>query len=139
VARCRFDNDKETGMNDTITLKETATDFLRLTARGQVDEAFARHAAPGFRHHNPHFAADVATLQAAMKENAQRFPNMVYEVQRAIAEGPLVAVHGRAVMEEGGMELATVHILRFEAGRIAEMWDIAQVAPVPMPNRDGMF
>ena len=88
-------------MNGTITLKETATDFLRLTARGQVDEAFARYAAPGFRHHNPHFAADMATLQAAMKENAGRFPHMVFEVQRAIAEGPLVAVHSRAVMEEG--------------------------------------
>jgi predicted SnoaL-like aldol condensation-catalyzing enzyme len=50
-----------------------------------------------------------------------------------------VAVHSRAVLEEGGAELAIVHILRFEAGRIAEMWDIAQAAPVPMANRDGMF
>jgi predicted SnoaL-like aldol condensation-catalyzing enzyme len=130
---------EETGMSGTITLKETATDFLRLTARGQVDEAFARYAAPGFRHHNPHFAADMATLQAAMQANAERFPRMVFEVQRAIAEGPLVAVHSRAVMEEGGMELAIVHILRFEGDRIAEMWDVAQQAPVPMANRDGMF
>jgi predicted SnoaL-like aldol condensation-catalyzing enzyme len=130
---------KETGMSGTITQKETATDFLRLTARGQVDEAFSRYAAPGFRHHNPHFAADVEILKAAMKENAVRFPHMVYEVQRAIAEGPLVAVHARAVMEEGGTEYATVHILRFEEGRIAEMWDIVQAAPVTMANRDGMF
>jgi predicted SnoaL-like aldol condensation-catalyzing enzyme len=126
-------------MSDTITQKETAAAFLRLTARGQVEDAFARYAASNFRHHNPHFAADMATLKAAMQENAGRFPNMVFEVQRAIAEGPLVAVHPRAVMEEGGPELAIVHILRFEEGRIAEMWDIAQAAPVPMPNRDGMF
>jgi predicted SnoaL-like aldol condensation-catalyzing enzyme len=126
-------------MSETITLKETAIDFLRLTAHGQIDDAFARYAAPGFRHHNPHFPADSASLQAAMKENAGRFPHMVFEAQRAIAEGPLVAVHSRAVMEQGGMELAIVHILRFEAGRIAEMWDIAQPAPVPMANRDGMF
>jgi predicted SnoaL-like aldol condensation-catalyzing enzyme len=135
----QFENDEGTGMSDTITQKETATAFLRLTAQGQVDDAFARYAAPGFRHHNPYFAADVATLQAAMKENAARFPHMVYEVQRAIAEGPLVAVHARGVLEEGGVELALVHILRFEEGRIAEMWDIAQAAPVPMANRDGMF
>jgi predicted SnoaL-like aldol condensation-catalyzing enzyme len=50
-----------------------------------------------------------------------------------------VAVHSRAQLEEGGMELAVVHILRFEGDRIAEMWDIAQAAPVPMANRDGMF
>ncbi len=126
-------------MSDMNTPKETAIDFLRLTARGQVDEAFARYAAPDFRHHNPHFAADAATLQAAMKDNAGRFPHMVFEVQRAIADGPLVAVHSRAVPEEGGSEMAIVHILRFEDGRIAEMWDIAQAAPVPMANRDGMF
>ena len=126
-------------MNDTTTRKETALAFLRLTARGEVDEAFARHAAPGFRHHNPYFAAEAATLKAGMKENAARFPHMVFEVQRALAEGPLVAVHSRAQLEEGGMELAVVHILRFEGERIAEMWDIAQAAPVPMANRDGMF
>jgi predicted SnoaL-like aldol condensation-catalyzing enzyme len=126
-------------MTDTNTQKETAIDFLRLTARGQVDDAFVRHATPDFRHHNPHFAADAATLQAAMKENAGRFPHMVFDVQRALSDGSLVAVHSRAVMEEGGQELAIVHILRFEDGRIAEMWDIAQAAPVPMANRDGMF
>ena len=126
-------------MNDTTTRKETALAFLRLTARGKVDEAFARHAAPGFRNHNPYCAAEAATLKAGMKENAARFPHMVLEVQRALAEGPLVAVHSRAQLEEGGMELAVVHILRFEGERIAEMWDIAQAAPVPMANRDGMF
>jgi len=126
-------------MNDTTTRKETALAFLRLTARGEVDEAFARHAAPGFRHHNPYFAADAATLKTGMKENAARFPHMVFEVQRALAEGPLVAVHSRAQLEQGGIELAVVHILRFEGDRIAEMWDIAQAAPVPMANRDGMF
>jgi predicted SnoaL-like aldol condensation-catalyzing enzyme len=126
-------------MNDTMTMKETAIAFLRLTARGDVDEAFARHAAPGFRHHNPYFAADADTLKAGMKENAARFPHMVFEVQRALAEGPLVAVHSRAVLGEEGPELAVVHILRFEGDRIAEMWDIAQAAPVPMANRDGMF
>ncbi|MBW8898250.1 MAG: nuclear transport factor 2 family protein [Massilia sp.] len=126
-------------MNDTTTMKETALAFLRLTACGEVDEAFARHAAPDFRHHNPYFAADAATLKAGMKENAARFPHMVFEVQRALADGPLVAVHSRALLEEGGMELAVVHILRFEGDRIAAMWDIAQAAPVPMANRDGMF
>jgi hypothetical protein len=80
-------------MSDTITQKETATDFLRLTARGQVDDAVARGGA-GF---------------------------------------PAPCGGG------GGMEPATVRILRFEDGRIAEMWDIARAAPVPMANRDGIF
>jgi hypothetical protein len=37
------------------------------------------------------------------------------------------------------LELATVHVLRFERDRIAETWDFAQAGPVPMANRDGMF
>jgi predicted SnoaL-like aldol condensation-catalyzing enzyme len=122
-----------------MTHKEAAVEFLKMTAAGQVEQAFARFAAPAFRHHNPHFPGDAAAIQAGMLENAARFPDMVFEVQRAIAEAPLVAVHSRARMTPDGADIAIVHILRFEGGRIAEMWDIGQAQPDPMPNQYGMF
>jgi predicted SnoaL-like aldol condensation-catalyzing enzyme len=122
-----------------MTLKEAAVAFLQMTAAGQVEQAFARFAAPQFRHHNPHFEGSAAAIQAAMLENAARFPDMLFEVQRALADGPLVAVHSRARMTPIGADIAIVHILRFEDGRIAEMWDIGQAQPDPMPNRYGMF
>jgi predicted SnoaL-like aldol condensation-catalyzing enzyme len=110
-----------------------------MTAAGQVEQAFARFAGPQFRHHNPYFAGDAAAIKAGMLANAARFPDMLFEVQRAIAEGPLVAVHSRARMQPGAPDIAIVHILRFEDGLIAEMWDIGQAQPDPMPNQYGMF
>jgi predicted SnoaL-like aldol condensation-catalyzing enzyme len=127
-------------MNAPITdLKAAAIDFLQLTACGRVDDAFGGYAGPGFRHHNPYFAGDAAAIQAGMRENAARFPQMSFEVQRALADGELVAVHSRARMAPGMPDIALVHILRFEHGRIAEMWDIGQAEPSPMANELGMF
>jgi predicted SnoaL-like aldol condensation-catalyzing enzyme len=122
-----------------LSLKDAGVAFLQMTAAGQVEQAFARFAGPQFRHHNPYFAGDAAAIKAGMLANAARFPDMLFEVQRAIAEGPLVAVHSRARMQAGAPDIAVVHILRFEDGLIAEMWDIGQVQPEPMPNQHGMF
>jgi len=122
-----------------LSLKEAAVSFLQMTAAGQVEQAFVRFASPQFRHHNPYFAGDVAAIKAGMLANAARFPDMLFEVQRTIAEGPLVAVHSRARMQPGAPDIAIVHILRFEDGQIAEMWDIGQAQPDPMPNQYGMF
>jgi predicted SnoaL-like aldol condensation-catalyzing enzyme len=119
--------------------KEAAITFLQMTAAGQVEQAFERFAGPRFRHHNPHFAGDAASIKAGMLDNAARFPDMAFEVLRAIADGPLVAVHSRARMTPDGVDIAIVHILRFEGDRIAEMWDIGQARPDPMANEYGMF
>jgi predicted SnoaL-like aldol condensation-catalyzing enzyme len=123
----------------SMSPKDAAVSFLQMTAAGQVEQAFERFAGPQFRHHNPHFPGDAASIKAGMIENAARFPDMAFEVQRAIAEGPLVAVHSRARMTPDGADIAIVHILRFEGDRIAEMWDIGQMQPDPMPNQHGMF
>jgi predicted SnoaL-like aldol condensation-catalyzing enzyme len=122
-----------------LALKDAAVSFLQMTASGQVEQAFERFAGPGFRHHNPYFAGDAEAIKAGMLANAARFPDMLFEVQRTIGEGPLVAVHSRARMQPGAPDIALVHILRFEDGLIAEMWDIGQAQPDPMPNQYGMF
>jgi predicted SnoaL-like aldol condensation-catalyzing enzyme len=126
-------------MTTQMTHKDAALAFLQMTAAGQVEQAFERFAAPAFRHHNPHFAGDAAAIKAGMLENAARFPDMEFEVQRAIADGDLVAVHSRARMQPGAPDIAIAHILRFDGERIVEMWDIGQVQPDPMPNQYGMF
>lgn len=119
-------------------LRETAIEFLRHAASGEVDAAFAL-VAPDFRHHNPFFASDAASLQAGMRDNARRNPDKTFEVQRAIAEGNLVAVHSRIGMPSSGATIAVVHIFRFADGRIAELWDVGQPQPETMPNAAGMF
>jgi predicted SnoaL-like aldol condensation-catalyzing enzyme len=37
------------------------------------------------------------------------------------------------------MDIAVVHILRFEQGKIVEMWDVSQQVPKDSPNKLGMF
>ena len=119
--------------------REAAVFFLQLSSSGKVREAFDRYIAPTFRHHNPYFRGDAASLAAAMAENAQQNPDKVYEVQHVLEDGDLVAVHGRARLNAVAPEMALVHIFRFENDRVVELWDIAQPAPSDSPNDHGMF
>ena len=121
-----------------MSRKDQALAFLQRAAFGSVDEAFAM-VAPGFRHHNPYFAAGAEALKAAMGENAIKHPDKTLEVQRALEDGDYVMVHSRIRMQREQQGVAVVHIFRFEDGKIAELWDIGQEVPADSPNGDGMF
>ena len=75
--------------------KEMAISFLRLASSGNVREAYEAYVHPNFRHHNPYFPGDRASLLAAMEENAATFPQKEFEAMHALEDGDLVAVHGR--------------------------------------------
>jgi predicted SnoaL-like aldol condensation-catalyzing enzyme len=119
--------------------KEVAMEFLRLAASGSVREAYWKHVATGFRHHNPYFRGDAESLAAAMEENAAQYPDKKLDIQRALQDGDLVAVHARVRMKPDDAGVALVHIFRFEGNLIAELWDIGQAAPENSPNEHGMF
>ena len=123
----------------SVSRKEVALSFLRLAASGKVREAYQKHVAPGFRHHNPYFRGDAESLMIGMEENAAKNPNKVLEVQRAIEEGDLVAVHSRVRMQPGEPGVALVHIFKFQGDRIVELWDVGQPVPENSPNENGMF
>lgn len=119
--------------------KAAAIEFLRIASRGEVERAYDRYVAEGFRHHNPWFAGDAGTLMRGMADNARQHPGKVYEALRAVAEGDLVCVHGRVRLAPGERPIAVVHIFRFEGDRIAELWDVGQPEPEQMANQYGMF
>jgi len=119
--------------------KDAAIAFLSLVASGRVREAYQEHAGPGFRHHNPFFRGDADALMAAMEANAAQSPGKTLDVQRAIQEGDLVAVHSWVRQKPGDLGAAVVHIFRFEGGRIVELWDVGQAVPESTPNEHGMF
>ncbi len=125
-------------MDTSSSLKASAIRFLQLAVAGKVDEAFGL-IAPDFRHHNPYFASDAASLKAGMLDSFDKNPDKRFEVQRAIAEAPLVVVHSRIQMQPGAPIIAVAHILRFEHGKIAELWDVGQAQPEHMANALGMF
>jgi predicted SnoaL-like aldol condensation-catalyzing enzyme len=121
------------------SLKDAATDFLRLAASGKVREAYDKYVAPDFRHHNVFFRGDAQSLKAAMEENAAKNPEKTLEVHHALEEGDLVAVHSQVRMNPEDPGAALVHVFRFEGDLIAELWDIAQPVPKHSPNEHGMF
>ena len=121
------------------TRKDVAKAFLQLAATGKVSEAYERFVGPGFRHHNPYFRGDAESLRAGMEEAAGKFPHTAIEFQRALEEGPLVAVHSRVKHEPAGRDIAVVHLFRFKGSKIVELWDIAVEAPADSPNQHGMF
>ncbi|HVZ66590.1 MAG TPA: nuclear transport factor 2 family protein [Lacunisphaera sp.] len=128
-----------TTMTSTQDLKAIAIGFLRMAAAGRVDEAWALHVAPGFRHHNPFFPGDAESLKQAMQQNAVKNPDKIFAVQRALQDGDLVAVHSCVRQNPQAPRVAVVHLFRFEQGRIAEIWDVGQPEPENNPNEHGMF
>jgi predicted SnoaL-like aldol condensation-catalyzing enzyme len=126
-------------MTHSETRKEAAQAFLRLAASGNVREAYERLVDRAFRHHNPYFPGDAESLRKGMEEARAKFPHTTIEIQRALEEGDLVAVHSRVRHEPKGRDIAVVHIFRFSGMRIAELWDIAVEAPPDSPNEHGMF
>jgi predicted SnoaL-like aldol condensation-catalyzing enzyme len=119
--------------------KQAALDFLELIAKGQIEEAYRRYAAPNGRHHNPYFRAGFAALQKGMQENHDQFPNMRLSVKNVIGEGDMVAVHSQVVQTPGEAGLAAVHIFRFQGEKIIEFWDCGEPVPTNSPNEDGLF
>ena len=119
--------------------KNAAIEFLALVASGRVREAYQHHVGPEFRHHNPFFRGDAASLIEAMEQNAIKNPNKILEVQRALQDGKEVAVFSRVRQKPSDVGAAIVHIFRFDGDRIVELWDIGQAVPENSVNENGMF
>jgi predicted SnoaL-like aldol condensation-catalyzing enzyme len=122
-----------------MTKKEIAQDFLKLAAKGLSRKAFELYVGDNFKHHNAYFKGDGSTLMTAMEENAQYNPNKIFEIQRSLEDGNLVAVHSRVQLTQGDIEMAVIHILKFEQDKIVELWDFGQPVPADIVNENGMF
>jgi predicted SnoaL-like aldol condensation-catalyzing enzyme len=127
-------NADELGVNADVALA-----FLEMATSGRGQEALDRYGSPELRHHNPFFPGDGPALITAMDEDARANPSKRVEVIRAVSEGPWVVLHSRVERGAGHAELAAVHIFRVEDGKILELWDVAQEAPINSPNQYGMF
>jgi len=118
---------------------EIAAEFLTMAASGRVREAFERHVARSFTHHNAYFPGDRESLLVAMEESAATEPNKAFTVKQTIESLDRVAVYSHLQRAGSSTDYAVVHILRFDSTKIVEMWDIAQEIPVESPNALGMF
>ena len=118
--------------------KTVAESFLML-ACSDVDRAYAELVAPNFRHHNVWFTGDADALKQGMADNLRQNPQKKLEIKQSIEEGDRVAVLSRVTFAPGDLGYALMHLFRFENGKIAELWDVAQEIPKHSPNTNGAF
>ncbi|MGG6463586.1 nuclear transport factor 2 family protein [Solilutibacter silvestris] len=118
---------------------DKAIDFLGLCTAGQVRRAYSEYVSEGFKHHNAYFPSDRESLLLAMEESAKSEPNKSFTVKQIFESRDRVATLSHVRRENADIDIAVVHILRFEDGKIVEMWDIGQQIPSDSPNKLGMF
>jgi predicted SnoaL-like aldol condensation-catalyzing enzyme len=119
--------------------KRSAVTFLELAVSGKIDKAYHKYTSPQGVHHNPYFPAGFPALRQGMLENHAQFPQERIDIRHVVGEGNLVAVHSQVTHTPGEPGFATLHLFRFEAGKIVELWDFGQPVPADSPNQDGMF
>lgn len=125
-------------MPTTTSHKATAERFLTLVC-SDVERACAELTAPTFRHHNVWFPGNADALKKGMADNLRQHPQKKLEIKQSIEDGDRVAVMSHVTFKPGDPGYSLVHIFRFENGRIAEMWDVAQEIPADSPNTNGAF
>ena len=120
--------------------KKTAEFFLNMVIAGKIREAFSSYVAVNFFHHNPYFEDKPEALMNGMIENHEKFPQKLFEIKHIVGEGNLVIAHSRLQMKTDMPEMAVVHVFRFnDDGKIAELWDVGQVAPIGEEKKNEMF
>jgi predicted SnoaL-like aldol condensation-catalyzing enzyme len=120
--------------------KAAAISFLKTAGLGRTDEAYAKHIAPGFIHHNPYFKGDRASLKAAMEAAHKASPNRSIDVKNVYEDGDTVITHSLVVRQDPKeQDVAVVHIFRFEGDMVVELWDLGQLLSKDSPNENGVF
>ena len=75
-----------------------------------------------------------------MIENHEKFPQKLFEIKHVVSEGNLVIAHSRLQMKPDMPEMTVVHVFRFnDDGKIAELWDVGQLAPIGEEKKNEMF
>lgn len=120
-----------------MTHSNTATRFLEMCALESPEKAFDLYTNPNFKHHNQYFPGDRDSLRDAMIEADRTAPNKAFKIMQVFETEDRVAVFSQVIKET--MEIAVVHMFRFENEKISEMWDVGQLLEKDSPNQNGMF
>ncbi|QQX76159.1 MULTISPECIES: ester cyclase [Aequorivita] len=120
-----------------MTKKEMAKSFLQMAGNGKVNEAFEKFISNDFIHHNQYFEGNREALSEAMVADHQTNPNTNIEIKYVYEDGDTVITH--SLVEKQTMAIAVIHIFRFSADKIVELWDLGQPIEKDLPNENGLF
>lgn len=117
--------------------KRIAESFLELAGNGKVKEAFDKFISADFIHHNQYFQGSREALQKAMEEAHLTSPNKSIVIKYSYIDQDTVITHSLVVKQD--VAIAVVHIFRFSADKIVELWDLGQLIEKDSPNENGLF
>jgi predicted SnoaL-like aldol condensation-catalyzing enzyme len=111
-----------------------------MASSGNVRAAYDKFIAPDFVHHHQYFKGDRQALLIAMEEASKTHPNKSIDIEHLYEDGNVVIAHSLVTPQDPKARgIAVVHILRFESGRVVELWDLSQEIMKDSPNENGMF
>lgn len=119
--------------------KEAALSFLSLVTSGHVRDAYEQYIHPDFYHHNQYFPGNRAALLAGMEENDTHFPHKQFSVKKIVEEGDTVVTYSSLQLGGNMPPMSVMHMMRFQDGKIIEMWDCGQKLEDDSPNENGAF
>jgi predicted SnoaL-like aldol condensation-catalyzing enzyme len=120
-----------------MTNKEKAISFLKRAGSGDVMAAFDKFISPNFIHHNQYFKGDRQSLLEAMADAHNASPNKSIDVKKVYEDGDTVITHSLVKKED--LNIAVVHIFKFEGAKVVELWDLGQAIGADSPNENGAF
>lgn len=117
--------------------KDKSISFLKLAGMGHTEKAFKEFIAPNFTHHNQYFKGTRDSLIEAMDKDHKSNPNISIQVKHSYSDKNTVITHSLVIKKD--MQIAVIHIFRFEEGKIVELWDLGQPILEDSPNENGIF
>ncbi len=98
-------------------------------------------------HHNPYLGDgidalldSIAAVQGPQASSSGMTSDMRLETKHVLVEGDLVAIHTNVQSSSDKAKgFRQIHLFRFEGDKIAEYWDVTQMAPENSPNASRMF
>jgi predicted SnoaL-like aldol condensation-catalyzing enzyme len=127
--------------SSTAANKALVTQFYTMAlVERQPRIAFERYAAPDFVEHKPDVPAGTrANTVAFLEELIASAPAPRWTLLRAVAEGPMVVIHGSFSPAEGAPRYAIADFFRVEKCRIVEHWDVVAPPPKQQNNPNSRF
>ena len=136
-ARAESNQDAKISQAQEAKNKQLVIDFYKAVFTDKkVAEAFKKYATPGYIQHSPMATDTQATIQF-LQSYLDSTPGHGWELERALADGNLVALHVRSWSSPDDPGRAIVDIFRVENGLVAEHWEVIQ--PVVKMEGRSMF
>jgi len=127
-------------MADPEKNKQTVLAYLKTAFdEKRPAEAVEKYGGSHYIQHNPQAPDGFDAFVQFVEDFTSQFPQLSFDVKRAVAEGDLVVTHSlrKTSLEDRGTAVAD--FFRLEDGKVVEHWDVLQPIPESAANDHPMF